>query len=103
MRTVLPPAKLSLFSAEIATMMGIVFKEAWKAIAATSGVTCNPGRAEKMREALAFAIIDMVRDGERDVNRLQDAAVAQVLQRFPSDTASSLRSVSEEARYATGR
>jgi len=60
---------------ETVRILVAAFDDAWKSVE-DSGVTfVSDGHADATREILALRVIDMARQGERDVHRLRDDAL----------------------------
>jgi hypothetical protein len=68
------------FDPKTAEVMRLAFHTAWQALLVSGSELVASFRAEATREALVLRIIELAQDGERDVVRLRDQAVAYVLQ-----------------------
>jgi hypothetical protein len=79
MGTVHPLVEHKLFDQESADAMGLAFNAAWQKLLVSGSKLASSGYAGATREALAMHIIDLAKQGQRDVNRLRDDAVAFVL------------------------
>ena len=60
--------------------MGLAFDTAWQRLLVSGTDLAASWYADTTREALAMHIIDLAKQGQRDVNRLRDEAVAFVLE-----------------------
>jgi hypothetical protein len=78
MGTVHPFAQLQPFDPATCDAMGLAFETAWQKLLVSGAHLASSAYAEATREALAMHIIDLAKQGERDVNRLRDDAVAFV-------------------------
>ncbi len=68
----------SAFDPESLRILTAAFEDAWQALQ-TAGTTFDfDGHAEQTRDILARCIIAMAKLGERDRNRLRDAALAHL-------------------------
>jgi hypothetical protein len=63
------------FDAETTRLLGSIFDAAWEAIAASSDPLAGPQHASLLRELLAKLLIDMVKQGERNPERLIESAL----------------------------
>jgi hypothetical protein len=79
MGTVHPFAQHKLFDPPTCDAMALAFDSAWQKLLVLGSELASSGYAEGAREALAMHIIDLAKQGQRDVNRLRDEAVAFVL------------------------
>jgi hypothetical protein len=75
-----PNPQFQPFDAKTAEVMRLAFHTAWQALLVSGSELVASFRAQATREALVLRIIELARDGERDVVRLRDQAVAYVLQ-----------------------
>jgi hypothetical protein len=80
MPTIHPFATTQPFDAATCEAMGLAFESAWQELLVSGSRLASSVYAEATREALAMHIIDRAKQGERDVNRLRDDAVAFVLE-----------------------
>lgn len=79
MRSVLPPKQFEPFDAQTADTMAAAFSSAWSDLTQAGQAPATGPAAERMREVLALRIIDRAGQGERDLDRLRDDAIAFVL------------------------
>jgi hypothetical protein len=79
MAAIHPFAQAQLFPPTTCDAMGLAFDSAWQRLLVSGSHLASPGYADATREALAMHIIELAKDGERDVSRLRDDAVAFVL------------------------
>jgi hypothetical protein len=79
MGTVHPFKEHQSFDPATCDAMGLAFNAAWQKLLLSGTHLASSVYADATREALAMHIIDLAKRGERDVNRLQDDAVAFVL------------------------
>jgi len=73
-----PFAVNQLFDRATCKSLGLAFDTAWQTLLVSGSALASSGYADATREALAMHIIDLANEGERDVNRLRDEAVAFV-------------------------
>jgi hypothetical protein len=66
------------FDAAACDAMGVAFDSAWQELLMSRSRLASSAYADATREALAMRIIDLANQGERDVTRLRDQAVASV-------------------------
>ena len=68
----------SLYTDEEARLMGLAFTAAWDVLVATGSVHAQAPRAEHTRELLALKVIELLRSGAPDVQRLCDEALSEL-------------------------
>ena len=73
-----PLVASQLFDPATCKALGLAFDTAWQRLLLSGSALASSGYADATREALAMHIIDLAKDGERDMNRLRDNAVAFV-------------------------
>ena len=80
MGSIHPIAKQRIFAPATCEALGVAFETAWQKLLVSGSALASSRYADATREALAMHIIDLAQRGERSVNRLQDDAVAFVLE-----------------------
>jgi hypothetical protein len=73
-------ADASAFDPESLNILTGAFEDAWQALQTTGTTFHFDGHAEQTREILARCIIAVAKLGERDRDRLRDAALAHLAQ-----------------------
>jgi hypothetical protein len=73
----------SLYTDEEARLMGLAFNAAWDQLVVSGSIHAQPYRAERTRELLALKIIELLRRGAPNLQRLRDEALRE-LQFSPS-------------------
>ena len=66
------------FESETADLMRRVFNTAWTELVAARSRYAQQERADHTREVLAFKVIELVQDGERDFDRLKRQALREL-------------------------
>src|SRR5262245_20391574 len=68
----------SLYTDDEARLMGLAFNAAWDHLVAVGSVHAQASRAEHTRERLALKVIELLRRGAPDVQRLCDEALSEL-------------------------
>jgi hypothetical protein len=72
------PVDTSLYTEDEARIMDLAFKAAWDRLLASDSVHAQPAHAERTRELLALKVIELLRRGAPDVQRLCDEALREL-------------------------
>ena len=72
------PVDTSPYTDEEARIMDLAFKAAWERLLASDSVHAQPARAERTRELLALKVIELLRRGAPDVQRLCDETLREL-------------------------
>jgi hypothetical protein len=68
----------SLYTDDEARLMGLAFNAAWDRLVAAGSLHAQPSRAEHTRELLALKVVELLRRGAPDVQRLCDEALSEL-------------------------
>jgi hypothetical protein len=72
------PTDPSLYTDEEARLMGLAFNAAWDQLVASGSIHAQPYCAERTRELLALKMIELLRRGAPDLQRLCDEALREL-------------------------